>query len=134
MNELEEQLAASRTLADGSAMDDIDTNEAASELVLVKLNTKRYSLPWAHYAGAEYFPVAPGDEGAALERIELSFLQRHVTLHGRNLAKLIDGIKGITGIMRMARVPETPERYLNTEHVRDMGGPIVTRIDVEPRG
>ena len=130
MGQLKEQLAVPRTLADGSVLETIHTTASTSGLLLVKMHNKQYALSWAYFSSAEYFAATSGDDGTTDERIEMEFLHRRVTLHGRNLEKLMDGITQ----MSIARVHESPERYLATEYVRDMGGEIVTRIDIEKRG
>jgi len=129
MTHLKQSLQEPRTLADGSVMDDITIDASTSGLLLVKMKNKRYALSWAYFSNAEYFAAAPGDEGATDERIEMEFLHRLVTLHGRNLEKVMDDITQL----RVACVPESAERYLTSKYVRDMDGPIVTRIDVKSR-
>jgi len=124
MNTLNDELDEKRRLASGEIIESISIKSTASisGLLLVKMNRKLYSLAWTQYAGAEYFPAEDG----TLERIEMRFLHQAVTLHGCNLAALMEDITE----MHVARVPELPERYLETDYVRDMGEAIVTRIDV----
>ena len=128
---LKDELDKIRTLPSGEVMEEItiQSTPAIAGLLLVKMDNMHYSLPWAQYAGAKYFPAAPGDEGAQSERIEIKFVHQLVTLHGRNLDRLMEDIAE----KHVARVPELDERFLETKYVRYMGGPIVTRIDVTTR-
>ena len=126
MSQLRKQLDVPYTLADGSKMETISLADSISGLLLVKLNTKQYALSWAQFSSAELFLAASGDDGAVDDRIELKFSRHTVTLHGRNLGKLMENITK----RRIFRVSESPERYLMTDFVRNMNGEIVTRIDV----
>jgi len=94
-------------------------------LLLVKRDKKQWALPWAHFGGAEYFPAEAGVADAELERIEITFLHKLVTLQGRNLAALMRPIKEL----RLDSVLELPVRYLEAESVHK-GETAVTRIDV----
>jgi len=129
MGQFRKQLEAARTLADGDEMESIRLGGSTVGLLLVKMNREHYALSWAHFANAKYFPTAPGDEGTADDRIEMEFSSLVVTLYGRNLGKLMDSISE----HRISYVPESAERYLMTDHVRNLERPIVTRIDVEKR-
>ena len=129
MGQLRKQLDAIYTLADGSMMEQININSSTPGLLLVKLNKKQYALSWAHFTNAEYFPAAPGSDETADDRIEMEFTSRLVTLHGRNLGKLMENIME----HRISRVPESPDRYLMTDHVRVMRGAMVMRIEVTKR-
>jgi len=128
---LQDELDKIRTLPSGEIMEDITVQSTAplSGLVLVKMNHEENALPWSHYAGAKYFPAAPGDEGPQAERIEIKFAHQLVTLHGRNLDRLITDVAE----RHVARIPECPEHFMETKFVRYMGGPIVTRIEVASR-
>ena len=129
-----DKLEAKVKLASGEAAASAAMNRIAAEgpaqagLLLVKTDKKQWVLPWAHFGGAEYFPAEPGVEGAELERIEIIFLHKLVTLHGRNLAALMRPIKEL----RLDSVPELPLRYLETDAVAK-GETAVTRIEVAPR-
>jgi len=105
----------------------IQSTPTIAGLLLVKMGRKHHALPWSDYAGADYFPVAPDGGGTQAEHIEIEFSHKLVTLHGRNLEQLMADIAE----RRIARVSESAECFLETEHVR-RGGPIVTRIEVVP--
>ena len=129
MGQLRKQLDAIYTLADGSMMEQININSSTPGLLLVKLNKKQYALSWAHFTNAEYFPAASDGDETADDRIEMEFTSRLVTLHGRNLGALMENIME----HRISRVPESPDRYLMTDHVRVMRGAMVMRIEVTKR-
>ena len=104
-------------------------------VLLFKINKQQCGLSWSYFMEANYHPAEPHTENADtgnreqnVERIELRYLHKTVTLYGRNLAALMRPIIE----MRLDSVPEVPERFLEMEPEEEDGEPVVIRIEAQP--